>query len=71
MDKQKAKELLRNKIIAVIRCDDFSKAKLISNTIIESGIDVLEITFSVKDWSRKSSSDRERTKATIRTNSEA
>lgn len=48
MDKKIAKEKLRNKIIAVIRCDDFKKAKLISKTIIEAGIDVLEITFTVK-----------------------
>lgn len=49
MDKRTIKELLRNKIISVIRCDDFSTAKLICNTIIQSGIEVLEITFSVKD----------------------
>lgn len=48
MDKQTAKEKLRNKIIAVIRSEDFAKAKLISKTIIDAGIDVLEITFTVK-----------------------
>lgn len=48
MNKQETKEKLRNKIIAVIRCEDSKKAKLISNTIIETGIDVLEITFTVK-----------------------
>lgn len=42
------KEKLRNKIIAVIRLEDAKKAKLICKTIIEAGIDVLEITFSVK-----------------------
>jgi 2-dehydro-3-deoxyphosphogluconate aldolase/(4S)-4-hydroxy-2-oxoglutarate aldolase len=49
MNKQITKEKLRNKIIAVIRCEDAEKAKLISKTIIESGIDVLEVTFTVKD----------------------
>ncbi|MFL0266744.1 bifunctional 4-hydroxy-2-oxoglutarate aldolase/2-dehydro-3-deoxy-phosphogluconate aldolase [Candidatus Clostridium radicumherbarum] len=48
MDKQSVKEKLRNKIIAVIRCEDAAKAKLISKTIIECGIDVLEVTFTVK-----------------------
>jgi 2-dehydro-3-deoxyphosphogluconate aldolase/(4S)-4-hydroxy-2-oxoglutarate aldolase len=48
MDKQKVKESLKNKIIAVIRCEDFTRAKLISSTIVENGIDVLEITFTVK-----------------------
>jgi len=48
MDKQTVKEKLRNKIIAVIRCEDAVKAKLISKTIIECGIDVLEVTFTVK-----------------------
>lgn len=48
MDKQSVKEKLRNKIIAVIRCEDAEKAKLISKTIIECGIDVLEVTFTVK-----------------------
>jgi 2-dehydro-3-deoxyphosphogluconate aldolase/(4S)-4-hydroxy-2-oxoglutarate aldolase len=52
MDKTTAKEKIRNKIIAVIRSDDFSKAKIICNTIIQSGIDVLEITFTVKDAPR-------------------
>lgn len=48
MDKQTVKEKLRNKIIAVIRCEDAVKAKKISKTIIECGIDVLEVTFTVK-----------------------
>lgn len=48
MDKQTVKEKLRNKIIAVIRCEDAGKAKKISKTIIECGIDVLEVTFTVK-----------------------
>jgi 2-dehydro-3-deoxyphosphogluconate aldolase/(4S)-4-hydroxy-2-oxoglutarate aldolase len=48
MDKQLVKEKLRNKIIAVIRCEDAVKAKKISKTIIECGIDVLEVTFTVK-----------------------
>ncbi len=48
MDKIVVKEKLRNKIIAVIRCDNFEMAKLISKTIIESGITALEITFTVK-----------------------
>lgn len=48
MDKIAAKEKLRNKIIAVIRCEDAEKAKIISKTVIEAGIDVLEITFTVK-----------------------
>lgn len=48
MDKLTVKEKLRNKIIAVIRCEDAVKAKKISKTIIECGIDVLEVTFTVK-----------------------
>lgn len=49
MNKEAVKKKLRDKIIAVIRCDDFNRAKLISKTIIDAGIEVLEITFSVKD----------------------
>lgn len=48
MDKQTVKKKLKNKIIAVIRCEDAVKAKKISKTIIECGIDVLEVTFTVK-----------------------
>jgi 2-dehydro-3-deoxyphosphogluconate aldolase / (4S)-4-hydroxy-2-oxoglutarate aldolase len=48
MDKHTIKEKLKNKIISVIRCEDSTTAKLISKTVIESGIDVLEITFTVK-----------------------
>lgn len=49
MDKQKAKDLLKNKIIAVIRIEDFSTAKLVCNTILQSEINALEITFTVKN----------------------
>lgn len=49
MDKKIIKDKLRNKIISVIRCEDFSTAKLVCNTIIQSGLEALEITFSVKD----------------------
>lgn len=49
MNKQSVKEKLRNKIISVIRCQDFDQAKLFCKTVIESGIEVLEITFTVKD----------------------
>jgi len=49
MNKEIIKEKLRGKIISVIRCEDFNIAKVISKTIIASGIDALEITFTVKD----------------------
>jgi Entner-Doudoroff aldolase len=49
MNKQQVKEMLRGKLIAVIRNEDVETAKAICHTLVESGITTLEITFSVKD----------------------
>ncbi len=48
MKKQEAKLAMKGKLIAVIRNEDPKEAKMICKTIVESGIDTLEITFSVK-----------------------
>ena len=48
MRKQEVRELMRGKLIAVIRGEDLKEAKLICETLIESGITTLEITFSLK-----------------------
>lgn len=47
MTKEQAKLAMKGKLIAVIRNEDPETAKIICHTIVESGIDVLEITFSV------------------------
>ncbi|MBU3182510.1 hypothetical protein [Clostridium psychrophilum] len=47
MNKIEIKEALRGKLIAVVRQENAEIAKLFCRTLIESGIDVLEITFSV------------------------
>ncbi|ROR28262.1 2-keto-3-deoxy-phosphogluconate aldolase [Mobilisporobacter senegalensis] len=49
MNKSEVKNLMKGKLIAVIRVEDPNEAKIICRTIVESGIDTLEITFSVKD----------------------
>lgn len=47
MNKNQMKEAMKGKLIAVIRQENPSVAKSICQTIVESGIDTLEITFSV------------------------
>ena len=47
MNKNQAKDIIKGKLIAVIRHEDLDTAKVICHTIMESGIDTLEITFSV------------------------
>ena len=49
MNKTEAKEKLRHKIIAVIRCSNIDLAEMISKTIIKSGINAIEVTFSVEN----------------------
>lgn len=49
MNKLEAKKAMKGKLIAVIRIEDPKEAKTICKTIVEAGIDTLEITFSVKD----------------------
>lgn len=49
MNKVEAKKAMKGKLIAVIRIEDPTDAKVICKTIVESGIDTLEITFSVKN----------------------
>lgn len=49
MNKQQVKKIMKNKLIAVIRHEDFDTAKAICHTIVESGIDTIEITFSVNN----------------------
>lgn len=49
MSKHEVKELMRGKLIAVIRGNDLKEAKLICKTLIESGITTLEITFSLPE----------------------
>lgn len=49
MNKQEAKLAIKNKLIAVIRIEDPNEAREICKTIVESGIDTLEITFTVKN----------------------
>lgn len=48
MNKLTAKEKLKGKIIAVIRCDDFELAGEISEKVINNGIDAIEITYTIK-----------------------
>ncbi len=47
MNKNQVKVLMKGKLIAVIRQEDPDTAKAICHTLVESGIDTLEITFSV------------------------
>lgn len=47
MNKQEVKKLIKGKLIAVIRGSDAEEAKLICKTLVESGITILEITFSL------------------------
>lgn len=49
MNKEQGKKAIKNKLIAVIRNEDPEEAKVICKTIVESGIDTLEITFSVRE----------------------
>lgn len=49
MNKSQVKEALKGKLIAVIRHEDPDTAKLICQTLVDSGIDTLEITFSVNN----------------------
>ncbi len=46
-NKNKIKQAIKGKLIAVIRHEDPETAKLICHTLVASGIDTLEITFSV------------------------
>ncbi|MFV0381015.1 MAG: bifunctional 4-hydroxy-2-oxoglutarate aldolase/2-dehydro-3-deoxy-phosphogluconate aldolase [Breznakia sp.] len=48
MTKQDVKTALKGKMIAVIRNEESSMAIAVCKTLVESGIDALEITFSVK-----------------------
>lgn len=52
MTRQEVKAHIKGKLIAVIRNEDESFAKRICHTITESGIDILEVTFSVKNAHR-------------------
>lgn len=47
MNKEEVKSFIKGKLIAVIRGSDLVEAKLICKTIVESGIKILEITFSL------------------------
>lgn len=47
MNRNQVKEAMKGKLIAVIRHEDSEIAKLICHTLMESGINTLEITFSV------------------------
>ncbi|MFA9397002.1 MAG: bifunctional 4-hydroxy-2-oxoglutarate aldolase/2-dehydro-3-deoxy-phosphogluconate aldolase [Clostridiaceae bacterium] len=49
MNKQEVKEALRGKLIAVVRQENPKIAKTLCRVLVESGIDVLEITFSVNN----------------------
>ena len=48
MEKKVIKEALKGKLIAVIRNENKDTAKAVCKTLVASGIDVLEITFSVQ-----------------------
>ncbi|MDF2819767.1 MAG: 2-dehydro-3-deoxyphosphogluconate aldolase/4-hydroxy-2-oxoglutarate aldolase [Clostridiales bacterium] len=47
MTKEQAKQAIKGKLIAVIRNEDPDTAKAICHTLVDAGIDTLEITFSV------------------------
>lgn len=47
MNKNQMKEAMKGKLIAVIRNEDPDTAKAVCHTLVDSGIDTLEITFSV------------------------
>jgi 2-dehydro-3-deoxyphosphogluconate aldolase / (4S)-4-hydroxy-2-oxoglutarate aldolase len=47
MNKKEVKELMKGKLIAVIRGNDLEEARLICKTLVESGITTLEVTFSL------------------------
>lgn len=47
MNKEEAKKAIKGKLIAVVRQENPETAKILCRTLVESGIDVLEITFSV------------------------
>ncbi len=49
MNKNQVKQAMKGKLIAVIRHEDPATAKLICHTLVDSGIDTLEITFSVNN----------------------
>lgn len=49
MKKNQVKEIMKGKLVAVIRQEDPKTAKVICHTLVDSGIDTLEITFSVKN----------------------
>lgn len=49
VNKKQVKEAMKGKLIAVIRNEDPEIAKLICHTLVQSGIDTLEITFSVNN----------------------
>jgi len=48
LEKKVIKEALKGKLIAVIRNENKDTAKAVCKTLVASGIDVLEITFSVQ-----------------------
>lgn len=48
MEKKVIKEALKGKLIAIIRNENKDTAKAVCKTLVASGIDVLEITFSVQ-----------------------
>lgn len=49
MNKAEAKSKLKGSLIAVIRVKDFEFAKSVCSTILKSGINAIEVTFSVAD----------------------
>jgi 2-dehydro-3-deoxyphosphogluconate aldolase/(4S)-4-hydroxy-2-oxoglutarate aldolase len=49
MSKQAVKELMKGKLIAVIRGNNLEEAKGICKTLVKAGITTLEITFSLPD----------------------
>lgn len=47
MNKKEVKELMKRKLIAVIRGNDIEEGKIICKTLVQAGITTLEITFSI------------------------
>jgi len=48
INKSKAMEKMKNQIIAVVRCKDYSLAEKISISLIAHGIEAVEITYTVE-----------------------
>lgn len=59
MDKIEIFNRLKNKIIAVIRAEDSVISELMAKTIIENGIEIIEMTFTIPKVSRAISHLRE------------